>query len=79
MSHRPQEQTRQTILQTIAHADAPLTRKQIVTALGRAKSPHLLDLIESLVEEGYLERTVYTLHNGVQGYAYKLAPGVTIE
>jgi len=68
--YRTNEETRQAILKIVTDSEHPLTRRDITDALGRAKSPHLLELIETLVDEGWLERSVVAYHNGVQGYVY---------
>lgn len=48
-----------------------LTRKQIADAVGRSVHPALVARIERLVIERKLEREVYTLRNGAQGYKYR--------
>lgn len=78
-THRTEAETRQTILKILAGSANALTRKQIAIGLGRSKSPHILEIIEALVEEGKLEKSIYVHHNGVQGYAYQLREGVEIE
>ncbi|MDQ7028026.1 MAG: hypothetical protein Q9P44_20990 [Anaerolineae bacterium] len=70
--HRSRDTARQLILQVLANADSGLTRTQIAEALGRSKTPHLIDLIEELVDEGYLTRRVKLFGNGVEGYIYRL-------
>ena len=57
-------------LQAVTQANSGLTRTQIATALEREKTPHLIDLIEELVDEGYLVRHVKVFGNGVEGYIY---------
>jgi hypothetical protein len=47
------------------------TRKQIADGVGRRVTPGLVARIERLVSEGKLERTIYTLRNGAQGYMYR--------
>ena len=49
---------------------AGLTRTQIARALKRTKTPHLIDLIEGLVEAGYITRRIKIFGNGVEGYIY---------
>ncbi|MAU08580.1 MAG: hypothetical protein CL607_02070 [Anaerolineaceae bacterium] len=71
--HRPKDQSRQLIVDAILAAGGPLTRTQIARVLQRTKTPHLIALIDSLVEEGYLARSIVTFKNGVQGYQYDLS------
>ncbi len=72
--HRPRDETLNLILTAIADYDeGGMTRTQIARALQRAKTPHLIDLIESLVNDGYLARRVKIFGNGVEGYVYHLA------
>lgn len=71
--HRPRDTARELILQAITEANSGLTRTQIADALERTKTPHLIDLIEELVDEGYLTRHVKLFGNGVEGYVYSLA------
>ena len=68
--HRSRDEARQMILQAITTANSGLTRTQIANLLERTKTPHLIDLIEELVEEGYLVRHVKVFGNGVEGYIY---------
>jgi len=71
--HRPRDETRNLILEALAQADDPLTRTEIARALHRRKSPHLIAMIDELVDDGLIVRDVVTFHNGVQGYVYALA------
>lgn len=72
--HRPRDETLTLILDTVAQHDGPITRTQIARALERTKTPHLIDMIEGLVESGYLVRHIKVFGNGVQGYTYQMAP-----
>lgn len=47
------------------------TRKQIADAIGRQVTPSLVARIERMVTERLLERDVFTLRNGAQGYKYR--------
>lgn len=71
--HRDREESLSLILSAIEHTPSGLTRTQIARALNRTKTPHLIKLIEGLVEDGYLVRRVRIFGNGVEGYVY-LAP-----
>lgn len=70
--HRPLSETRELIVRSLIEAERPLTRTEIARALARKKSPHLIDIIDNLVDEQILDRGVKTFHNGVQGYVYSL-------
>lgn len=69
-NHRTQDKSLNLIITAIENSPGGLTRTQIARALERTKTPHLIDLIESLVEDGYIKREVKTFANGVEGYIY---------
>ena len=69
-SHRPRQEARDLILEAIASTPTGLTRTQIANAIRRSKTPHLITLIEQLVEEGLLKREIKVFNNGVEGYIY---------
>lgn len=69
--HRPKDETLKLILAAVANSPGGLTRTQIANALDRTKTPHLIDLIEGLVETGHLRRQVKIFGNGVEGYLYR--------
>jgi DNA-binding MarR family transcriptional regulator len=71
--HRSRDKTQHLILHYIAQQELA-TRTQIARALGRTKTPHLITIIDDLVERGYLLRDVKTFANGVQGYLYRINP-----
>lgn len=71
--HRPHDETRYLIVDAIQTHNDPMTRTQIARALDRTKTPHLIEIIEDLVDEGYLVRYVKIFGNGVEGYVYALA------
>jgi hypothetical protein len=58
----------QMILKACAYRE--LTRLEIAKALDRAKTPHLIALIESMVKEGYLSVRTDTMPNSVIVYKY---------
>lgn len=70
--HRPRETTEQLIVRAIAASESPMTRTQIARVIKRKKTPHLISIIDDMVEAGTLERQVTVFHNGVQGYVYSL-------
>ncbi len=69
--HRPRRETVDLILEHLADA-SPMTRTQIARAIKRKKTPHLIDLLDDMVEEGLLSRAVKRFHNGVEGYVYSV-------
>lgn len=69
-NHRAQDESLDLILMAVKSTPAGLTRTEIARALKRTKTPHLIDLIESLVEQDYLKREVKIFDNGVEGYIY---------
>lgn len=70
--HRPRLSTRTQIIEALNTHEEPLSRAEIAELLGREKTPHLIQLIEQLVEEGILKRGLKTYRNGVNGYVYWL-------
>ncbi len=68
--HRALDETRRLILDALAAAPAGLTRTQICETIQRHKTPHLIEIIEALVNEGYLIRYVKIFGNGVERYLY---------
>ena len=71
--HRPRVETRQMMIDIVARSQAPLTRTQIVNRLQRKKTPHLIRMMDALVDEGVFVRSVVTFNNGVTGYVYSVA------
>lgn len=70
--HRPRDEARQLIIEALAKNPKGLTRTQIAEVLFRTKTPHLINLIEELVNEGILIKKVKIFNNGVEGYLYIL-------
>lgn len=68
--HRARDDSLDLILMAVKNSPAGLTRTQIAHALNRTKTPHLIDLIEALVEEGHITRRIKVFGNGVEGYIY---------
>ena len=77
--HRPRTETRKMMIEIVANSDHPITRTQIVNGLNRKKTPHLIDMMDALVDEGIFSRDVVTFHNGVTGYVYSLAQEYALE
>ena len=71
--HRPRSATRQMMIDIVARSDTPLTRTQIVNRLNRKKTPHLINMMDALVDEGIFYRSIVTFNNGVTGYVYSAA------
>ena len=72
--HRPLSETRQMMIDIVAQSEAPLTRTEIVNRLNRKKTPHLINMMDDLVEHGIFQRSIHTFNNGVTGYVYTLSP-----
>lgn len=68
--HRTRDDTRSLIIDVVTRSNRPLTRTQIARAIGRKKSPNLIDILNDLVKENVLSCGVKTFHNGVEGYVY---------
>lgn len=69
-THRPKHETRELIIDVLQSAPKPLSRTQIARAIERRKCPHLNNMIDLLVAEGLVQRTIKTFPTGVQGYVY---------
>jgi hypothetical protein len=74
--HRPRSETRQLMIDIVARSERPLTRTEIVNRLNRKKTPHLINMMDALVEEGVFRRSIVTFNNGVTGYEYSIARGL---
>ena len=71
--HRPRSETRQMMIDIVARSERPLTRTEIVNRLNRKKTPHLINMMDALVEAGVFRRNIVTFNNGVTGYVYSVA------
>ena len=71
--HRPRSKTRQMMIDIVAQSDRPLTRTEIVNRLNRKKTPHLINMMDALVDDGVFNRSIVTFNNGVTGYVYILS------
>ncbi len=72
VEHRLRDHTERLILEAVASSGRPLTRTQIARVLNRKKTPHLIALLDDMVQQGQLVQAVTTFHNGVQGYVYSI-------
>ena len=70
--HRPRSETRQLMIDIVARSAQPLTRTEIVNRLNRKKTPHLINMMDKLVDEGIFRKDVHTFNNGVTGYIYSI-------
>lgn len=65
----------QSICNAVYNAPAPLTRLEICRAVNRAKSPHLIALIDELYTRGFIARQQVARAPGqVVGIEYQYAP-----
>lgn len=71
--HRPRSETRQLMIDIVARSERALTRTEIVNQLNRKKTPHLINMMDKLVDEGVFYRRVKPFPNGVTGYEYSIA------
>jgi hypothetical protein len=58
------------VIDAVYDASSPLSRADIAKALGRAKTPHLVSIIEGLVNDKVLIRYVTVASNGAAMYLY---------
>lgn len=70
--HRLREDTKHLIREVLTQTQVPMTRTQIAKAIGRAKTPNLISILDEMVHDEQLRVDVKTFHNGVQGYIYAL-------
>ncbi len=61
------------MIDIVARSERPLTRTEIVNRLNRKKTPHLINMMDALVDAGVFNRSIVTFNNGVTGYVYSLA------
>jgi predicted transcriptional regulator len=61
------------MIDIVAQSERPLTRTEIVNRLNRKKTPHLVNMMNALVDEGVFRRNLHTFNNGVTGYEYSIA------
>jgi len=61
------------MIDIVARSKRPLTRTEIVNRLNRKKTPHLINMMDALVDDGVFSRSIVTFNNGVTGYVYSVA------
>lgn len=61
------------MINIVAQSERPLTRTEIVNRLNRKKTPHLINMMDALVDDGVFTRSIVTFSNGVTGYVYSVA------
>lgn len=67
---RTRRDTETAILDALYEAGRPLSRLDICRAVGRAKSPHLIAVIEALCTDGEIKRALAIGPNGKSTYVY---------
>jgi len=67
---QPREVTERAILDVLYRVNRPLTRLEIADEMHMKKTPWLISIIESLVNQGAVVRRSYTLPHGVVCYEY---------
>ena len=70
--HRPKTETRELMIDIVARSERPLSRTEIVNRLNRKKTPHLIDMMDRLADEGVFQKRLHTFNNGVTGFVYTL-------
>lgn len=73
ISYRSMQENRALIIRAVSQSEQPLSRTQICKKIKRAKAPAMINLIESLVADGQLERLHEQRPNGVVMYYYQIA------
>lgn len=71
-NRRSEAETTERILSVLSGSEQPMTRRQIASALGRAKAPRIIQQLESLVKAGQVERVETQLKNGKKLYLYRM-------
>ena len=61
------------MIDIVARSERPLPRTEIVNRLNRKKTPHLINMMDALVDDGIFQRSIVTFNNGVTGYVYTVA------
>lgn len=59
------------IYSAVCNTPKPMTRAQICRAVGRAKSPHVIAMLEYLVHMGYILRASENWRRGKVRWVYK--------
>ena len=60
------------MIDIVARSERPLTRTEIVNRLNRKKTPHLISMMDALVDDGVFKRSIVSFNNGVTGYVYSV-------
>jgi predicted transcriptional regulator len=71
--YRTPEETEFAIIWALRTAEAPMSRSDIAKSIGRRKTPHLIDIIEGLVERGVIVTSEGEMPNGMPIFYYSLA------
>lgn len=69
--HRGRAETARQIIEQLYTSERPMTRREILKSLNRAKSPHLIAILERMVSEGLIVRHEYQQRNGLPCYLYE--------
>ncbi len=69
-SRRRAEDTRAAIISVVEQSGRAMNRLEIARAVGRAKTPHLIHMIEGLVAAGMLNRVQSVRSNGLLEFFY---------
>lgn len=67
------------VYRAVLGAASPLTRLEIARAIGRKKSPHIVEMIEGLSAGGYLSKIESTDKFGRPAYRYGVGAARPVE
>lgn len=74
MSDFPKQYSRQDLVNLIywgqKNDNVPRSRRELTAMIGRKKSPHIVAIIEQLVDEGYFEKGMGETITGKMVYTY---------
>jgi len=71
-THYTQQELCDAIYSVVKEAKKPLSRLDIVRAIGRKKSPHIVNMIEHLTTSGYFIRRMEQTKFGTPVLVYEL-------
>lgn len=69
-AHRDAAETEALLRSVLQQAARPMTRLELVRAIGKTKSPWLISLIEGMVKRGAIQKTEQELENGGRLFLY---------
>lgn len=70
-AHRGRADSDRQIMEQLYMSNRPMTRLEILKSLDRAKSPHLIAMLEQMVADGLIVRHEQRQRNGMTIYFYE--------